>query len=763
MATSTVNDLDGLLSSLNQLKPPGASKNKIATITQICVNNIQAESTIVQTFYRALKKAPATHKLGALYVIDSVIRQWIDAAKKNGQNLHIEGRGEMGSYPAAVKRVTELMPALFDDIMKGIPEDQKPKLANMITIWERGSTFPAHLIAEFKAKLSGAPLQTAPAPALPASEPALPAVNGSAVSASAQRPSTEKFMAPIPTRPVQTPIGHPPAHLYQQGLLFAPQGASQPSQTQLNGHGQQSAQAPPQPQGPQPLQLPGAELNSIMAALQKGVPPLAPTPTFPPTSQLAALPPGFPAGLPPQLAALFSQQTLGQQATSVQAPVPPMYGFPPTPAPQVPSPSFQQPPLPHFPGYPPQPPPSIPHAFPVAPPPAQRAPAPAVDPLAQLRGLLPDNILNDHQKLIPALQLLQDLQKDGIPPDKWGPVLKAFEEQYQPPAPAYAAQGDHGGIGRGRSRSPERGGRGGRGSPVYGSYDAASRQKDDGRGGNQRGRYRQRSPMRNSPGPGSYAMNGRPMQPKYIGHDSSLPPDNIKVLSRTLFVGGANGTQQEIQDVFERYGRVQTCIANRDKRHAFVKMTTRNHALAAKAGMEEMQTRNDREVMAIARQTKWGVGFGPRECCDYQRGESIIPIHKLTEADLKWLHTAEYGGTGGRSLEGGMVLEEPDIEIGAGVSSKAMSKRVGPENNAPAKRQREDGGGGGGRRHGKKHHGGGGGAGGGDQGYGGYSGVTGGGLPAMEPYAYVARPEPVAVATPPAVPGFGFSFLPQNR
>ncbi|EGP89813.1 uncharacterized protein MYCGRDRAFT_18762, partial [Zymoseptoria tritici IPO323] len=133
--------------------------------------------------------------------------------------------------------------------------------------------------------------------------------------------------------------------------------------------------------------------------------------------------------------------------------------------------------------------------------------------------------------------------------------------------------------------------------------------------------------------------------------------------------------QPEIQELFERFGKVQTCIANRDKRHAFVKMTTRAHALSAKATMEEMQSRNDKDVMNVARQTKWGVGFGPRECCDYARGESIIPIHKLTEADMKWLLTAEYGGTGGKSLEGGMVLEEPDIEIGAGVSSKAMSKR----------------------------------------------------------------------------------------
>lgn len=32
--------------------------------------------------------------------------------------------------------------------------------------------------------------------------------------------------------------------------------------------------------------------------------------------------------------------------------------------------------------------------------------------------------------------------------------------------------------------------------------------------------------------------------------------------------------------------------------------------------------------------------------------------------------TAEYGGSGGKPIESGLVVEEPDIEIGAGVSSK---------------------------------------------------------------------------------------------
>ena len=39
--------------------------------------------------------------------------------------------------------------------------------------------------------------------------------------------------------------------------------------------------------------------------------------------------------------------------------------------------------------------------------------------------------------------------------------------------------------------------------------------------------------------------------------------------------------------------------------------------------------------------------------------------------------TAEYGGTGGKPIESGLVVEEPDIEIGAGVSSKGMLLLVG--------------------------------------------------------------------------------------
>lgn len=127
-------------------------------------------------------------------------------------------------------------------------------------------------------------------------------------------------------------------------------------------------------------------------------------------------------------------------------------------------------------------------------------------------------------------------------------------------------------------------------------------------------------------------------------------------------------------------------------------------------------------------QTRWGVGFGPRDCSDYQSGISVIPIHKLTEADRKWMLTAPYGGSGGRPIVSGMCVEEPDIEIGAGVSSKAISRRMqtdkggshGPKSSRRAEDESTTGGFGGG--HGYAGGGGSGPGGGGNMGAGGPSG-----------------------------------------
>ncbi|KAF2858494.1 hypothetical protein K470DRAFT_259789 [Piedraia hortae CBS 480.64] len=642
MASPTIADLEQQLASLNHLKPPGASKTKVSSITNLCVSHVQEDESIVQSLARAFKKAPPSHKLGALYVIDSVVRQWIDKAKSLGQDLKVENRSEPGTYAAAVKRVTEVIPALFDDIIGCSPSEYRPKLENMIAIWEKANTFPSHLLANFRIKLREAATQS----------------NGAVMHPS------QKVAASKPSRPIGTPLGWPSAQLYSQGLL--------------PGHEPPAPKAPDVPKSTP--QSKSEDVGGLLAALAQAVP--APVsvqqqpPPPPPPLQPAAIPSQpvpqqYLPQLPPNFAALLGQQPQQQQ----QAP-----GFPGPSTTPLP---YGMPSNLSFP--PPVPPPSIPQNLPAAYAPPTNNPAPA-DPLAPLRGILPANIVNDQAKLVQALTLLQDLQKQGVPMDQWGPVLQAFNDAN--PAPSGNNSRAYDSHDRRRSRSPDRGRH--RGSPVYGNYEN-QRGGESGHNDDRRGRFRQRSPL-SIPRSEELAMNGRPMQPKYIALDHSLPAHCIKILSRTLFVGGANGNEEEIRDLFERFGRVQTCIANRDKRHAFVKMTTRQFAVDAKNGVEQLQTRGDAEVVRVARQTKWGVGFGPRECCDYQRGESVIPIAKLTPADVKWLTTAEYGGTGGKQLEGGMVLEEPDIEIGAGVSSKAMSKRIQPGANpsAPSKRLRED-------------------------------------------------------------------------
>jgi len=49
-------------------------------------------------------------------------------------------------------------------------------------------------------------------------------------------------------------------------------------------------------------------------------------------------------------------------------------------------------------------------------------------------------------------------------------------------------------------------------------------------------------------------------------------------------------SESDLRRIFERYGKVQTCIVNKDKRHAFVKMYYRKAAEVARNAMEENRT-----------------------------------------------------------------------------------------------------------------------------------------------------------------------------
>lgn len=142
---SAVADLEAGLQAMLGLKPPGVSGSRITSLTSLCVSNIQvsfcqvhfvyasytnciaqSESVLIQKIFTHFKKAPGTHKLGVLYVVDSVTRKWLEQAKTQAQA--IDSSAPDGTYAAGVNRVTELMPVLMNDILQSAPEEQKVRI-----------------------------------------------------------------------------------------------------------------------------------------------------------------------------------------------------------------------------------------------------------------------------------------------------------------------------------------------------------------------------------------------------------------------------------------------------------------------------------------------------------------------------------------------------------------------------------------------------------------------------------------------------------
>jgi protein NRD1 len=318
--------------------------------------------------------------------------------------------------------------------------------------------------------------------------------------------------------------------------------------------------------------------------------------------QLVAPPPAAPAPAQDQNAyyAAFASQSQQNGATNGMPPAPP-FSFPQN---VVPPPGFVPPPPPGATGQSALPPP----------------PDGTNDITAQILQAMSAGLIAPDQA-IQVLNAMAAAQNGGPPmPNLQPAVAPQIQLPFQPeshnPGQQNGIQTEQNdpneGRYRDRSRSPDFQRRQSpprrsppsvnrRESPTYGVYEPGAgsdnssnrlERGDRGRGrGKQRGgrndrnEYRQRSPARRQPSPPRNAYGNS----KYIDWDNTLPRDHIRVLSRTLFVGGAGGTEGEIRSIFSRFGQVQTCIVNLEKRHAFVKMLTRPDAVHAKEGMDNLQ------------------------------------------------------------------------------------------------------------------------------------------------------------------------------
>lgn len=320
------------------------------------------------------------------------------------------------------------------------------------------------------------------------------------------------------------------------------------------GYNTNKAAAPPAPSAPTAPSAPNS--TAIMEALAN----LA--------RQNATVPPSNPP-VQAQNPALSVLSSLQNVASQYKLPAPPMNQFqqPPYSMPPILQQTNTATPVPPF-SYPPQPPVQQPQVQPVG--------MPFLGALAQPPAAAPLDPQTQQQ-----VMLIKALHSQGIPYDKIpgviaalksgqnGAALAALAAPAAPAAPATApaqnyyatGQGWGGPVqpndshdqhryndgtrspnryqGRSRSRSPGRRWDS-RGSSRGGRDNGSDYGRQDDRDSRGRGSdYRQRSPVSRNGGNSGHSRSPQhnPSE-KWIQYDKSMPKGHIKVLSRTLFVGG---------------------------------------------------------------------------------------------------------------------------------------------------------------------------------------------------------------------------------
>ncbi|EPY50759.1 RNA-binding protein Seb1 [Schizosaccharomyces cryophilus OY26] len=549
-------EFEGILESLEHSKT-GISGSKILKLTNLAMENVGENAQFITSVYKYAKRAPSTHKLGALYILDSIVRSFQDGAKKNNESFESPVDASFSGGWCKAAEVTE---SLVADAMHHAPSAHLPKILKLCDIWEKASTFHQDKLESLRSKIRQA--------------------IGSSDQANTSTPDTTASSA-------QANVENPAA---------ATTSTTEPS-------------APSQPAGAS-TNDPASILEALAAFAQK-----APAPSS--TSTASGTPTAQDSASHPAPAAAASISPVPSATTS------PLNPLPPQPVPSMPTPMYQ--PMAGIP-------PSM-LGGPTVPNPA----APASDTESQKINLI--NVLASQN--VPAPQI-ETIIKAAFP---------SYNAPFQggPPA-ALSATAPSAGIME----------------PLHRSRSPSPRSKRAGR---------TPSPSQMSI-PSAMPANGMPKptpdgMPRKLERDITIPPDSIKVFSRTLFLGGITRAVREpvLRSMFERFGAVQSLILNHNYRHGFLKMFRREAAEKAQVAMENVPFAD------TTIRTKWGVGFGPRECSDFSSGVSIIPIRLLTDADRTWLVSAEYGGTGGLPITPGVAVDEPDIEIGLGISSKAISKR----------------------------------------------------------------------------------------
>lgn len=188
----SVDEFEAILKQLPTLKAPGVSGSRIKRLTELAVKNVAEESKLMATLYSNCKAVPLTHKLGTLYVVDAIVRAYIEEAKRLEQT--VDANAPEGTPAAAAYKLSELIESLMDDSLElCISPSTKVKIGKLVDIWERAETFLPEILARIRDKhfkLTTPPGTPPPplvevAPPVPKQEPLPPSASASASASSA--------------------------------------------------------------------------------------------------------------------------------------------------------------------------------------------------------------------------------------------------------------------------------------------------------------------------------------------------------------------------------------------------------------------------------------------------------------------------------------------------------------------------------------------------------------------------------------------------
>ncbi|OBA28659.1 hypothetical protein HANVADRAFT_60742 [Hanseniaspora valbyensis NRRL Y-1626] len=186
--------------------------------------------------------------------------------------------------------------------------------------------------------------------------------------------------------------------------------------------------------------------------------------------------------------------------------------------------------------------------------------------------------------------------------------------------------------------------------------------------------------------PGSNHYRNKP-----VLQDPTCPMNNIRVMSRTLFIGGINNrdTKRDLLNRLKPYGEIQTCFLSNKKGHGFVKAYSRAEAENIIKTFNILASQDHHEL-----RVRWALGFGPRAYFNFDTGISTVPLYVVTDEEKEWAKNCEWGGTNGKEMVSGMLFEEPDynpndtnkinnkrldFQDHANISNKPLSQRKATE------------------------------------------------------------------------------------